>query len=120
MISDEKLIELAKIASELSDDDLLDVKYYQEVHTIFDGRHCLYKKHLYSHYRNWSIDPVSLEVFSDMLPLTKKTKNHFYINKELCKINLEKVLGDYVKQKREVQKKERFRQLPSSKSQTKR
>ena len=115
MISDEELIKLAQIATELSDDDLLDVKYYQEAHMIYDGTYSIYRKHLYRHYKNWSVDPVSLEVFSDMLPLSKKDKKHFYINKEACTLKLEKVIGDYVKEKREVQKKERLRQLSSVK-----
>jgi len=115
MISDEELIKLAQINTELPDDDLLDVKYYQEAHMIYDGNYGIYRKHLYRHYKNWSVDPASLEVFSDMLQLSNKDKKYFHINKETCTLNLEKVIGDYVKEKREVQKKERLRQLSSVK-----
>lgn len=108
-LTDEQLIELALQESGEDCSDRLDIGYYQEVHRILDGTYKIYKRHLYSHYKKWSIDPASLAVFSDMLHLNKKESNYFYINKDTCNIDLTKVIGDYVKEKRKSQKEKRFR-----------
>jgi len=108
-LTDEQLIELALQESPDCSDDRFDVGYYQEKHMIVDGNYKICKAHLYNHYRNWSTDPISLEFFASMIQLNKKDKNSFYINKELCNLDLNKVVGDYVKEKRKGQKEERFR-----------
>jgi len=108
-LTDEQLIELALQESSEDLDERFDVGYYQEKHMIVDGSYKIYIAHLYNHYKNWSIDPISLEFFSDMIQLNKKDKNSFYINKETCNLDLNKIVGDYVKKERKSQKEKRFR-----------
>jgi|694.fasta_scaffold114932_7 hypothetical protein len=108
-LTDEQLIELALQESAEESEERFDVAYYQETHRITDGSFKIYKRHLYAHYKKWSIDPVSLSIFYDIIRLTKKDKDWFYINKNDCNIDLNKVVGDYVKEKRKYQKEKRFR-----------
>jgi len=108
-LTDEQLIDLALQETNEEANENFDILYYQQSHMIYDGSFKIYKRHLYSHYRKWSIDPISLALFSDMIQLNKKDKNYFYINKETCNIDLNKVVGDYVKKERKDQKEKRFR-----------
>jgi hypothetical protein len=108
-LTDEQLIDLALQETNEEANENFDISYYQQSHMIYDGSFKIYKRHLYNHYRKWSIDPISLVLFSDMIQLNKKDKNYFYINKEKCNIDLNKVVGDYVKKERKDQKEKRFR-----------
>jgi hypothetical protein len=117
-LTDEELVELAKQEQQDYDNDRLDVAYYQEYHLIRDGKDRVFSKHLYSHYKKWSVDPISLEIFVDMLQLNRKDYISISINKVMCNINLEKVLGDYVKEDRKKKKEERLRQISSIKPKT--
>lgn len=117
-LTDEELVELAKLDQEDVDDDRLDVKYYQESHIIRDGDDYIFTKHLYDHYKKWSSDPINLSIFVDMLQLNKKDSIGLYIDRKLCNINLDKILGEYVKEERKRQKEERLRQISSIKPKT--
>jgi hypothetical protein len=117
-LTDEELVELAKLDQENVEDDRLDVKYYQECHIIVDGKDCIFTHHLYDHYKKWSSDPISLSIFVDMLQLNKKDTTSLYINKTSCNINLDRILGEYVKEERKRQKEERLRQVSGFKPKT--
>lgn len=114
-LTDDELLELARQALE-SDEDYHDVWYYQQHYSIVDGLDSIYTNHLFFHYKNWSVDSVSFDTFLDCLKLNNKNKKHVFIDKNKCVINLEKLIGDYVKKQRKVQKEERFRKISSSKS----
>ena len=114
-LTDDELIELAKKELE-SDNDLHDVWYYQQQHYIIDGIDPVYTKHLYFHYKNWSIDPVTCEVFVDFLKLNNKNTKNIFLDKSKCLLTLEKLIGDYVKTQRKSEKEARFRKISSSKS----
>jgi hypothetical protein len=116
-LTDEELIALALEESE-SDEDLLDVGYYQQLHLIKDGSYGMYTKYLYNHYKNWSFDATSLEIFVDMLKLKRKDVNFVYIDRQLCNIDISKLVGTYVKKERKKQKEERSRKISSTKSTT--
>jgi hypothetical protein len=118
--TDEELIELAKqeeIDQEYYDNSF-DIGYYQESHRIVDGKHKVYNGILYHHYRKWSASPVSLELFHSMLKLNRKTFTAVFIDKQTCNIDLNKVVGDYVKAKKVREKEKRVRQISSLKPQT--
>lgn len=119
-LTDEELIELAKQETELDkeEDDVRDVKYYQERFTIKDGKYKVFFTHLYKHYHDWSSDPVSESIFKDFLNIKQKNNNFCCIDFESCTINIGKMIGDYVKEKRSRQKEKRFRQVPSFKPKT--
>ena len=117
-LTDEELIELAKIRDPEDTGDCFDVKYYQDRFCISDGSYKIYFSHLYRHYKKWSISPISLDIFRDMLNLNKKTNIWCKINKEKCIINLDKLIGEYVKEEREKQKEKRFGKVPSFKPKT--
>ena len=119
-LTDKELIDLALTEEVEQDNDFHDVKYYQEKHLIVDGKDKYYTKHLYDHYKTWSIDPISLDIFHDMLQLNKKFKDSVLINKDMCNLDLDKIVGDYVKKERNRQKEKRFRQISCSESKTKR
>jgi hypothetical protein len=118
-LSDEELVEIAKQATELdADDDRHDVGYYQERFCIFDGDHRVFTNHLHLHYKSWSSDPIGLNAFQDMLKLNRKDKTSVYINKDLCSLNLDELIGNYVKKERERQKEARLRKISGIKSKT--
>jgi len=113
--TDEELVELAKNDSDVGE-DLHDVWYYQQSHSIFDGNYAILTNHLYFHYKKWSIDPIGLESFVDFLKLKNKNNKFILIDNTKCTIAIEKLIGDYVKKQRRVQKEERFRKISGSKS----
>ncbi len=116
-LSDEELIELAQ--QEIEDDgDSFDVSYYQERFSLFDGEYRVFVYHLYEHYKNWSVDPISLNIFKDMLKLNRKDSDSVFIDKERCNLDLDKLIGIYVKKERERQKEERLRKISSTKPKT--
>lgn len=118
-LTDEELIELAKKELEGSeDDDRMDIGYYQERFLLVDGNFKVYIDHLYKHYKNWSSDPISLSIFKDMLKLKRKNSISCFIDKDKCNLDLDKLVGDYVKEKRTGQKEKRLRQVPSFKPKT--
>jgi hypothetical protein len=114
-LTDDELLELAKKDIEETE-DLHDVWYYQQSHCIFDGNYAILTNHLYFHYKNWSINPISLDIFIDFIKLNTKNKNFLLIDKNKCSIIVEKLIGDYVKNQRQIQKEKRFRKISSSKS----
>jgi hypothetical protein len=116
-LSDEELIELAQQQIE-DDGDRFDVAYYQERFSLFDGQYRVFIEHLYAHYQNWSIDPIGLEIFKDMLNLSRKDKDSVFIDKEMCILDLDKLIGTYVKKERERQKEERLRKVSGTKPKT--
>jgi hypothetical protein len=117
-LTDKELIELAKEELNNDDNDRHDIKYFQEVHNLSDGDDEVVLTHLYHYYKKWSIDPVSKGVFLEMLSLANKNENFVGVNKSNCNIDFDKVLGEYVKKERSVQKEERFRKVSSFKSKT--
>jgi len=114
-LTDDELLELAKQDLD-SDEDSHDIWYYQQQYSIVDGLDSIYTNHLFYNYKNWSLDPVCFDIFLDCLKLNNKNKKHVFIDKNKCTINLEKLIGDYVKKQRKIQKEERFRKISSSKS----
>jgi hypothetical protein len=120
-LTDEELVEIAKQPTELDEEnDRHDVGYYQERFCIRDGEERVFIDHLYNQYKGWSIDPIGLNAFADMLKLSRKDKISVYINKEMCSLNLDELIGSYVKKERERQKEERLRKVSSIKPKTKR
>ena len=117
-LTDEDLIELAKEGLQEDYEDRGDVKYYQESFLIMDGSNKIALEHLYHHYKRWSFDPLSIEVFLDFLKLQRKQKSICYIDKSVCNIDFLELIGDYVRKKREDQKEKRFRQVPGFKPKT--
>lgn len=117
-LTDEELIELAKQVEIDNDEDRYDVKYYQERFMIIDGTYRVYFIHLYNHYKKWSVDPIGLESFKDMIQLNRKSDKHCYLDREMCNLNLDKLLGEYVKEKRQAEKEKRLRQVSSFKPKT--
>lgn len=119
-LSDEELLELAKQDTLFEDDDLekVDVMYYQAKFNIKDGNYKVYLEHIYYSYKKWSSSPTSIETFSSFLNLKRKNNIFCYIDKQSCKLNILKLIGAYVKEKRANQKEKRFRQVPSFKPKT--
>jgi hypothetical protein len=115
-LTDEELIELAKKEQESGEEDLHDVRYFQEAHQMFDGTYPVLINHLYFYYKNWSSDPLFKNSFVELLKLNKKTNNYVMIDIGRCTIDFNKVIGDYVKKERIRQKEERSRKISSSKS----
>ena len=120
-LTDEELIEIAKQQTEIDEsEDRHDVGYYQERFRIIDGDYRVFVEHLYNQYKNWSIDPIGLNSFRDMLKLNRKDGTSVFINKDECCLNLDELIGDYVKKERQRQKEERLRKISSTKPKTKR
>ena len=119
-LTDEELIELAKQEDAQQDyyDNNFDIPYYQESNMVVDGSNKVYVEILYFHYKRWSISPISLSLFHNMLKLNRKTSNAIYIDKQSCTIDLNKVLGAYVKSKKSREKEKRIRQISSIKPKT--
>jgi hypothetical protein len=90
-LTDDELIELAKKSEDMSE-DLHDVWYYQQSHSIFDGDYAILSNHLYYHYTNWSIDPTSLQCFVDFLKLNTKNEKFILLDSSKCNIVLEKLI----------------------------
>lgn len=116
-LTDGELIQSALRPSEL-DEDSHDVRYYQQSHMLVDGDYKVHIQHLYFHYQNWSSSPISMAIFYDILNLSRKVKNTIFINKNLCTINLELNLGNYVRHQKSKEKKERLRQVSCLKPKT--
>lgn len=116
-LTEQELIELAK--KEIDQDyydNSFDVGYYQQSHQITDGDYRLYTHYLYHHYTKWSSSPISIQFFLEYLKLNKKDNKSIYINKELCNINVDILIGEYVKKERKEQKEKRIRKIPSTES----
>lgn len=113
-LSDEELIVLAKKSND-QEEDLHDVWFYQQHNDIVDGKESIHSKHLYFHYKEWSLDPVTFLVFIECLKLKNKNINYIYLNKLNCKIDINKLVGDYVKSQKN-KKKKRLRKVSSIKS----
>jgi hypothetical protein len=102
-LSDEELIELAlKDPEEGIPED--DIAYYQQIRKVFNGIHKVYTHHLYFDYCKFSNNPVNLDYFHDTIKIDKKTKACLYIDKKLCAIDLDRLLGDYVREKKAAKK----------------
>ena len=119
-LTDEQLIELAISEAVEECDEVWDVKYYQQTHLIKDGNYKIYSKHLYQHYNLWSVNPVSITTFIELLQLNKKNDKILYIDNLYTNINISKLIGDYVKKQTQRKKEERLRKVPSTKSKAKR
>lgn len=118
-LTDDELIELAQKELELLEQDTkLDVSYYQQLHSIKDGNHLVITNHLYQHYNKWSSDPVSLITFVDVIELHYKNEDFLKIDKQNCTIDLDKLLGEYVKKERRKEKEKRFRKVSCTKPKT--
>ena len=113
-VTNDKLIEIAKLEDE-EHDTRHDVAYYEESFRIVSGNNKIYTKHLYHHYKNWSEQPIDLDMFHAIINIKRKGKHTLCLNKKECLINLDKVLGDYVKAEKN-EKKKRLRKVPSIKS----
>lgn len=118
-LTDEELIALALEDSDTYS-DVFDVRYYTQTNNIVDGKDKIYLTHIYEHYKEWSIDPIALSLFSDTLEVKRKTQHAIFIDKKTCTIDLDKYLGMYVKRQKECSKKERLRQISSNQSKAKR
>ncbi len=120
-LTDEQLAEIASQGlDEEFDSDSFDIRYYQEQFRIQDGSFRVCTIHLYYHYENWSTNPIRIGVFLDMLTLSRKNDRYLFLDKAVCNINLDKLLGSYVRREKEAAKKERARQVPSIKPSAKR
>lgn len=98
-LSDQELIELAlKDPDEGIPED--DIAYYQHVKQIVDGKSKVYTHHLFFDYCRFSNNPMNLEYFHDKINISRKTKTCLYVDKTLCTIDLDKLLGDYVREKK--------------------
>lgn len=118
-LTDEELIEIAKQTTETEEEnDRFDIPYYQDSNRIIDGSYKVYTEILHFHYKKWSINPISLKIFHDMLKLKRKTSNAVFLDKKICNINLNTVIGAYVKYKKKREKEKRLRQISSIKPKT--
>ena len=117
-LTDEELIEIANSGEIEESDEIWDVKYYQESTQIKDGSYRIYCKHLYEHYKSWSINPVRIELFIELLQLSRKDDKILYIDNLYTNINISKLIGEYVKKESKWKKEERFRKISGTKSKT--
>jgi hypothetical protein len=116
-LTDEELISLALQEDNKSEPlEQFDVKYYTQRHNIVDGKDKIYTKHLYLHYKKWSIDPLTLRIFHDTLEVKRKFKQTIFIDKKQCTIDLDKLIGEYVRSEKKRKKEERLRQIRSTQS----
>lgn len=118
--TDEELVELAKLCDENSDEDTWDINYYQQTFSIVDGDFRLLATHLYSHYKKWSLGAVNFEEFFNLLKLQKKVRGEVFINREVCTIDILKVIGEYVQEQKKIKKEERLRKISGTKSKAQR
>lgn len=118
-LTDDELIEIANSEDIEECDEIWDVKYYQESNQIKDGNYRIYYKHLYEHYKSWSINPVHLDLFIELLQLSRKDDKITYIDNLYTNINISKLIGEYVKKESKWKKEERFRKISSTKPKTK-
>lgn len=116
-LTNSKLIEIAKLQDEEEHDSRHDVAYYEETFRILSGNKKIYTKHLYHHYKNWSADPIDIALFHAIINIKRKGKETLCLNKKDCLIDLDKVLGDYVKAEKAKEKK-RLGKVSSTKSKT--
>jgi hypothetical protein len=119
-LTDEELIELAKNCNNNEDEEVWDVRYYQETFNITSGTFKLSIDIVYYHYKNWSVNPVSIEQFFELLKLEKKNFNYIHIDRKITNLNITKLIGDHVKVKKKSEKEERFRKISSVESKIKR
>lgn len=107
-LTDKELIELALQSPE---DDLPsdDIEYYRQSRNIIDGKNKIYTKHLHYDYCKFSNQPVELDYFHDRINLGRKSKNCVYLNKAACNVDLDRILGDYVREKKVSKKEAGFR-----------
>lgn len=117
-LTDDQLLELALEYKEGDYSERYDVGYYQSEHNIVDGKDKIYLEILFFHYCKWSNDPINLKIFGDYLNLKRKTKQAIFIDKKQCTIELDKILGEYVKQKKRKEKEKRLSQVSSLKPKT--
>lgn len=117
-LTDEQLIEIANSGEIEECDEVWDVKYYQESTQIKDGNYRIYCKHLYEHYKTWSINPVRMDLFIELLELSRKDDKIMYIDNLYTNINISKLIGGYVKKESKWEKEKRFRKISSTKPQT--
>jgi hypothetical protein len=107
-LTDEELIELAiQEFTQYEESTSFDVPFYQQIHSIIDGKNKVYLSHLYYHYKKWSIDPVEFRMFCDTINIKRRTKDAIFIDKAFCTIDLDKNLGNYVKSKKNRKKETR-------------
>ena len=118
-LTDEELIALAQQVKE-EDTESFDVGYFQERFNLCDGTHPVLIVHLYKFYKEWAFNPVNCDIFIDVLKLTKKDTDYIYIDRDKTTLDLDKLVGAYVKEYRKKQKEKRFREISSSKPKTKR
>ena len=118
-LTDEELIALAQQTKE-EDTESFDVGYFQERFNIIDGNHPVLIAHLYTFYEQWAFNPISCSIFVDVLKLNKKDSDYIYIDKDKTELDLDKLVGAYVKNYRKKQKEKRFRKISSSKPKVKR
>lgn len=119
-LTDEQLISLANECSNEEDFEAWDLRYYQESFNLNSGKYKIATDHLYYHYSNWSINPVDIDQFVDIINIDKKNKKDLYIDKNGTNINITKLIGEYVEEQKKIKKEERFRKISSIKSKTKR
>jgi hypothetical protein len=118
-LTDEELIEIASSDSISDDEEVWDIRYYQQTFNIVDGNYKMEIDHIYHHYSNWSSNPVSIKQFVELLNLEKKTTG-LYINQHMCNFSIVNIVGDYVKKEKDAVKKERLRKISGIKPKAKR
>ncbi len=116
-LTDEELIEIAKNNSFEDTEEVWDLKYYQQSFNIVSGKYKIRIEHLYHHYHSWSANPVEILEFKKIL---NADNDCIYVDQNLCNFSIIKVVGDYVKEQKRIQKEERLRKVSSIKSKTKR
>lgn len=117
-LTDEELIEIANSQSISEDEEVWDIRYYQQTFNVTSGNYKMEINHMYHHYSNWSSSPVDVNQFVELLNLEKK-KNGLYINQHVCNFSIVNIVGDYVKKEKDTGKKERLRKISSTKSKAK-
>jgi hypothetical protein len=113
-MSDEELLKQALLTSEDDETEYFDVKYYQEKHLLVRGQFRIHVNILYSHYKEWSVDPISISNFYDILNI-RKYGRYIFLNKLMCTIDITRLIGNYVRRKKSKEKKARLRQISSIK-----
>lgn len=119
-LTDEELIKLANEITEEEEQEVWDLRYYQQNFNIISGTYKITTQHLYNHYTNWSIDPVNFNEFVDIINIDKKSTTDLYIDKSAINLNITRLIGEYVAKQKKEKKEERFRKISSIKSKVKR
>jgi hypothetical protein len=118
-LTNDQLLKIAKQEDDEECDRRHDLAYYEETFRILSGNNKIYTKHIYHHYKKWSEDPVDIKVFHAIINIKRKGKETLLLNKKECLIELDRVLGDYVKAEK-AEKKKRLREVSSVKSKAER